>query len=43
MTYTTCFELLGPFDLLPYEVGIFSTLHWIPCSWLLRYKYQLSW
>jgi hypothetical protein len=41
--YATCFELLGSFGLLPYEVGICPTLHWIPCSWLLRCKYQLSW
>ena len=30
MTYATCFELLEPFDLLPYEIGKFPALHRIP-------------
>jgi hypothetical protein len=42
MTYATCFELLEPFGLLPYEIVIFPTLHWIPWNWLLRCKYQLT-
>jgi len=43
MTYTTCVELLGPYGLLPYEVGIFPTLHWIPWKWVLRWTYQWYW
>jgi len=41
MTYDIC-ELLGPDCLLPYEVGIFPKLQWIPWNWLLRCKDQSS-